>query len=66
MPFTPGERVLLVDDVLATGGTAVAALELIGRLGGQVAGFACLLEIVALRGRDRLPSGTRVHTVLRA
>jgi len=64
--FAPGERVLLVDDVLATGGTAVAALELIGRLGGQVAGFACLLEIVALRGRDRLPSGTRVHTVLRA
>jgi adenine phosphoribosyltransferase len=59
-------RVLVVDDVLATGGTALAALELIGRLGGQVAGFACLLEISALGGRDRLPAGTRLHTVLHA
>lgn len=64
--FASGERVLLVDDVLATGGTANAALELIGRLGGQVAGFACLLEIAALGGRERLPDGTRLHTVLRA
>jgi adenine phosphoribosyltransferase len=64
--ISAGERVLLVDDVLATGGTALAALELIGRLGGQVAGFACLLEISALGGRDRLPAGTRLHTVLHA
>lgn len=64
--FASGERVLLVDDVLATGGTANAALELIGRLGGQVAGFACLLEIATLGGRERLPDGTRLHTVLRA
>lgn len=64
--ISAGERVLLVDDVLATGGTALAALELIGRLGGQVVGFACLLEISALGGRSRLPAGTRLHTVLRA
>jgi adenine phosphoribosyltransferase len=64
--ISAGERVLLVDDVLATGGTALAALELIGRLGGQVAGFACLLEISALGGRDRLPAGTPLHTVLHA
>ena len=64
--ISAGERVLLVDDVLATGGTALAALELIGRLGGQVAGFACLLEISALGGRARLPAGTRLHAVLRA
>lgn len=50
----PGERVLLVDDVLATGGTARAALELIAELGGTVVGAAFVLELAEMRGRERL------------
>ncbi|MHB0876222.1 MAG: phosphoribosyltransferase family protein, partial [Anaerolineae bacterium] len=50
----PGERVLLVDDLLATGGTARASIDLIERLGGQVAGVVFLVELVDLKGRDIL------------
>ena len=50
----PGERVLIVDDVLATGGTARAAARLVERLGGQVVGIACLIELGFLHGRDNL------------
>lgn len=49
-----GERVLVVDDVLATGGTVEATCELVRRCGGQVAGISVLLELGALNGRDRL------------
>jgi len=49
------ERVLLVDDVLATGGTANAALRLVEKTGARVAGFSFLLEIAALNGRATLP-----------
>jgi adenine phosphoribosyltransferase len=52
--FLPGERVLIVDDVLATGGTARATAELVGRLGGKVVGIACLVELSFLKGRDKL------------
>ena len=50
----PGERVAIVDDVLATGGTAEATAKLVESLGGTVQGFAFLIELGFLQGRDRL------------
>ena len=52
--ISPGERVLIVDDVLATGGTAHATATLVERLGGKVIGIACLIELGFLNGRDAL------------
>jgi len=52
--FHPGERVLIVDDVLATGGTARATAKLVERLGAKVVGIACLIELSFLKGRDQL------------
>ena len=52
--FSPGERVLVVDDVLATGGTARAAAALVRRAGADLAGVSVLLELTALSGRDKL------------
>lgn len=51
----PGARVAIIDDVLATGGTAYATAELVRKIGGVVAGFVFLAELVALGGRGRLP-----------
>jgi adenine phosphoribosyltransferase len=53
--FAPGERVLIVDDVLATGGTAAASAELVKRAGATVAGIVVLLELGFLSGREKLP-----------
>jgi adenine phosphoribosyltransferase len=58
----PGERVLVVDDVLATGGTAEATAELVERLGGTVVGLAFLIELAFLGGGARL--GHHAHTSL--
>ena len=52
----PGQRVLIVDDVLATGGTAKAAAELVQSVGGVVAGYAFVIELDFLAGRQRLPA----------
>ncbi len=59
-----GERVLIVDDVLATGGTAKATAELVERIGGKVVGIACLIELGFLNGRDKL-EGYDLFTLLR-
>jgi adenine phosphoribosyltransferase len=50
----PGQKVLVVDDLLATGGTMAATLRLIERLGGKVVGTAFLIELAFLKGRERL------------
>ena len=60
----PGERILIVDDVLATGGTARATAELTERCGGKVSGIAFLMELSALGGRDRL-EGYQLHSLLK-
>ena len=59
-----GQRVLIVDDLLATGGTARATLNLVQELGGHVQGLAFLIELVGLNGRERL-GGQQIHTVLK-
>ncbi len=60
----PGDRVLVVDDVLATGGTAEATLRLIEQAGGRAVGLAVILELAFLNGRDRLVSTCPVHALL--
>jgi adenine phosphoribosyltransferase len=59
-----GERVLVVDDVLATGGTAKATAELVERIGGKVVGISCLIELGFLNGRSKL-DGYDLFTLLR-
>jgi adenine phosphoribosyltransferase len=59
-----GQQVLIVDDLLATGGTAKATSDLVKRLGGNVVALAFLIELVGLNGRQKL-EGERLHTVLK-
>ena len=59
-----GQTVLIVDDLLATGGTAKAASDLVAQLGGNVTALAFLIELVALNGREKL-SGQSLHSVLK-
>ncbi len=58
-----GERVLIVDDLLATGGTAAATVNLVRQLGGDIVGLAFLIELTSLRGRERL-DGCDVHAMI--
>lgn len=60
----PGERVWLIDDVLATGGTAAAAADLVRQLGGSLVGMTFFIELSFLDGRKRLPDGAPVRAVL--
>lgn len=59
----PGQKVVIVDDLLATGGTIKAAIELVEKLGGVVVGIAFLIELVDLKGRELL-KGYNVNTLL--
>ncbi len=52
----PGERILIVDDVLATGGTAAAVIELVRKSGGTIIGCSFLIELESLKGREKLSS----------
>ena len=54
--FRKGDRVLIVDDLLATGGTSKAVIRLVKKMGGKVVGLAFLIELVALKGRDKIRS----------
>jgi len=58
-----GQKVLIVDDVIATGGTARATVDMVRQLGGDVHGIAFLIELLALNGRAKL-EGENVHAVL--
>ena len=60
----PGQRVLIVDDLLATGGTVNGTIDLVERLHGEVVGLGFLVELDFLKGRDRL-QGRRVESVIR-
>ncbi|HEY7938298.1 MAG TPA: adenine phosphoribosyltransferase, partial [Acidimicrobiales bacterium] len=59
----PGERVLIIDDVLATGGTAAATARLVEKLGGEVIGFGFVIELLFLGGRAQLGSAP-VHSLV--
>jgi adenine phosphoribosyltransferase len=58
-----GHRVIVLDDVLATGGTAKAKIELVEQLGGEVAGALFVIELTFLNGREKL-AGYDVHALL--
>ena len=58
-----GQKILVVDDVLATGGTAAAAAQLVRKLGGDLVGMAFLIELLFLDGRSKLPD-EQVFSVL--
>ena len=59
----PGDKILLIDDLLATGGTALASAQLVEELGGEIVACAFVIELDALAGREKL-SSYRVHSLL--
>ena len=60
---TPGQRVIIVDDLLATGGTMAATVKLVRQLGGEIAGLGFAVELDFLKGRTKLPTES-VHSVI--
>ncbi len=62
--FAAGSKVLIVDDLLATGGTAAAAAQLIEKAGATVVGFSFVIELEGLAGRDRLPTESPVISLI--
>lgn len=60
----PGQRILIVDDLIATGGTAKAVAEMVEIMGGQVVGFSFVIELEFLHGREKL-SGFQVSSILK-
>ena len=61
--FSPGERVLVIDDVLATGGTAQATATLVRRAGAEIVGIAIIMELTFLGGRAKL-TGEQLRVLL--
>jgi adenine phosphoribosyltransferase len=61
--ISKGQRVLIVDDLLATGGTVLGTIELVRRLGGEIAGLSFMVELSGLKGRDKL-ADFDIHTLL--
>lgn len=60
----PGKRVLIVDDLLATGGTAEAAIKLVKKIGGVIVGIAFVVELEFLKGRDKLPEDCKITRLI--
>ena len=60
----PGDKVIIIDDLLATGGTLKATCNIVNKLGGTVVGIACLIELIDLKGRDLL-EGYQVFTLIK-
>ena len=63
--MTPGRRVLVVDDLLATGGTLAACCELVQKCKAEIVGIAVLIELVALKGKDKLAKYGMVSAAVR-
>jgi len=62
--ISPGQKVLMVDDLLATGGTMAAGCELVGKLGGEIVGLAFVIPLCFLNGRGRL-GGYQLHSLIK-
>ena len=60
----PNSRVLIIDDLIATGGTAVATAELVQQAGGTIVGFGFIIELLALNGRNHLPQEVIIETLV--
>jgi adenine phosphoribosyltransferase len=60
----PGDNILIVDDLLATGGTAKATIELVNKLGGKIVGICFLIELTDLKGREKLKEH-KVHSIIK-
>jgi adenine phosphoribosyltransferase len=60
----PGKRVLIIDDLLATGGTAAAACQLVEKVGGEIVSIAFVIELDFLNGREKLPKGKNIVSMV--